>query len=416
MKVSQGTEREGPAHAEGPGLTRGTALRFVVLLGFVSLLADVTYEGARSLTGPFLATLGASGLAVGLVSGLGELIGYTLRLASGIVADRTRQYWGLTFLGYAVNLVAVPLLALAGRWEVAAALIVAERTGKAIRSPARDAMLSHAVHRVGVGWGFGLHEAMDQIGAVLGPLAVATALALGRGYRGAFGMLLVPALMALGVLATAWRLNPRPRDFETEPEAHPIPGRPLPRGFWIYLAAASAIAAGFADFPLIAYHLQRGRVIPPESIPLLYAMAMGVDAVAALVFGRMFDRWGLRVLVLAAALTAPFSLLAFGGGAAGAISGMVLWAVGMGAQESILRAAVAKMVPPDRRGTAYGLFNAGIGLAWFLGSALMGWLYDTSLAGLIAFSASAQLLSIPLLLASSGRLPGGAGRRPESSP
>ncbi len=414
--MSQGTEREGPARAEGPGLTRGTALRFVVLLGFVSLLADVTYEGARSLTGPFLATLGASGLAVGLVSGLGELIGYTLRLASGIVADRTRQYWGLTFLGYAVNLVAVPLLGLAGRWEVAAALIVAERTGKAIRSPARDAMLSHAVHRVGVGWGFGLHEAMDQIGAVLGPLAVATALALGRGYRGAFGMLLVPALMALGVLATAWRLNPRPRDFETETESHPIPGRPLPRVFWIYLAAASAIAAGFADFPLIAYHLQRGRVIPPESIPLLYAMAMGVDAVAALVFGRMFDRWGLRVLVLAAVLTAPFSLLAFGGGAAGAIAGMVLWAVGMGAQESILRAAVAKMVPPDRRGTAYGLFNAGIGLAWFLGSALMGWLYDTSLAGLIAFSASAQFLSIPLLLASSGRLAGGAGRRQEASP
>ena len=191
-----------------------SALKFVVLLGVVSLFADMTYEGARSITGPFLALLGASGTAVGLIAGLGELIGYSLRLASGYLADRTGRYWAITLVGYGLNMLAVPLLALAGRWEVAAALIICERMGKAIRTPARDAMLSHATHRVGHGWGFGLHEALDQAGAVVGPLAVAGVLVAGGGYQAAFAMLLVPAAITLGLLLLARWLNPRPRDLE----------------------------------------------------------------------------------------------------------------------------------------------------------------------------------------------------------
>jgi hypothetical protein len=191
-------------------------LRFVVLIGIVSLFADMTYEGARSVTGPYLGALGASGFVVGLVAGLGELIGYALRLVSGYVADRTARYWAVTLVGYALNMLAVPLLALAGHWETAAALMIAERVGKAIRTPARDAMLSHATREVGHGWGFGLHEAMDQAGAMIGPLAVAAALAAGWGYRAGFGVLLVPAVLALGVLLAAWRAYPRPAD----PGAH----------------------------------------------------------------------------------------------------------------------------------------------------------------------------------------------------
>src|SRR2546430_237253 len=204
------------SHVDRPSasLTRGTALTFVILLGIVSLFADMTYEGARSITGPYLAVLGASATVVGIIAGFGELVGYGLRLAAGYLSDRTGRYWTITLVGYVVNLLAVPLLALAGRWELAAVLMIAERFGKAIRTPARDAMLSHATTEMGRGWGFGLHEAMDQIGAFLGPLIVAAVLFRRDGYPTAFGILLIPALLALGVLVVARPLYPHPRDFE----------------------------------------------------------------------------------------------------------------------------------------------------------------------------------------------------------
>lgn len=372
-----------------------SALTFVVLLGIVSLFADVTYEGARSVAGPFLGLLGASGAVVGIVAGAGELVGYALRLLSGFLSDRTGRYWAITILGYGVSFLAVPLLALAGRWEIAAALLVLERVGKALRTPARDAMLSHATSRMGRGWGFGLHEALDQVGAVLGPLLVAGVLYLNGGYRTGFAVLLAPALIALAVLLVARWLYPTPRDLEPTTPALEMSG--LQRIFWLYLAAVGLIAAGFADFPLIAFHLNRAEVVPQVWIPTFYALAMGADAISALVFGRLFDRGGFRVLLLPALLAIPFAPLVFLGSFSGALLGMLLWGVGMGAQESIMRAAVAGMVHPQRRGTAYGVFNAGYGLAWFLGSALMGVLYDVSLNAVIAFSVALQMLSLPLL-------------------
>jgi MFS family permease len=388
-----------------------SAFRFVVLLGIVSLFADMTYEGARSITGPYLGVLGASGLVVGLVAGLGELIGYALRLASGYLADRTARYWTITLAGYALNLFAVPLLALAGRWEVAAALMIAERMGKAIRTPARDAMLSHATAEIGHGWGFGLHEALDQIGAVLGPLLVAAVLAAGQGYRTGFGMLLLPALLSFGMLVTARRIYPRPADLESVAVPWPHDGPDFPRIFWFYLIAAAAIAAGYADFPLIAFHFGVHHVVAPTWIPVLYAVAMGVDAVAAIIFGRLFDRFGLPALIVSTLISAPFATLVFRGNVIGAVIGMALWGAGMGAQESILRAAIATLVPRHRRGTAYGLFNAAYGLAWFMGSAILGYLYDISPGGLVAFSVLAQLAAIPLLLAI-----GRGGRAPHTPP
>jgi hypothetical protein len=256
-------------------LSKETALRFVVLVGVVSLFADMTYEGARSVTGPYLALLGASGTVVGLVAGVGELIGYGLRLVSGYLSDRTGRYWAITIAGYAINLVAVPLLALAGRWELAAALMIAERMGKAIRTPARDAMLSHATHEIGHGWGFGLHEALDQTGAILGPLLVAGVLYVRGSYQAGFGLLLVPALLALVVLAAARLLYPRPQDLEAStPE---LRAKGFPRAFWIYLAAVALIAAGYADFPLIAYHFEKVASVPQVWIPIFYAVTMWAE-------------------------------------------------------------------------------------------------------------------------------------------
>lgn len=369
------------------------ALQFVILVGVVSLFADMTYEGARSINGPYLAILGASGAIVGIISGVGELIGYSLRLVSGYFTDKTRSYWAITFLGYAVNLVAVPLLALAGNWQIAALLMVAERIGKGIRVPPRDAMLSYATQQMGRGWGFGLHEALDQTGAILGPLIVAISLYMRNSYQTSYILLLVPALLALAVLAAAAYLYPRPQDLEINQTKLVVSGySPI---FWLYIIAAGLFAAGFADFPLIAYHFQKASVTSQTLIPVLYAVAMAVDALAALIFGRVFDRIGLRTLIIVSVITAAFAPLVFLGGLIPALLGMTMWGIGMGAQESIMRAAIAGMIPPERRGWAYGVFNTAYGAFWFLGSAIMGVLYDISIPSMVIFSVIMILASIP---------------------
>jgi MFS family permease len=376
---------------------RATALKFVVLIGVVSLFADMTYEGARSITGPYLAVLGASGTIVGIVAGFGELVGYGLRLVSGYISDRTGRYWTITLVGYVVNMLAVPLLALAGSWETAAFLMIAERVGKAIRIPPRDAMLSHAAQSMGRGWVFGLHEALDQIGAVLGPLIVSAVLYFKGGYRTGFAVLLVPALLALSVLVAARLLYPRPKDMEAIlPELETQRG--YPRRFWLYIVAASLIGAGYVDFPLIAFHFDKASVLSDDIIPILYAVAMGVDALAALALGSLFDRKGVPVPIVATVLAAFFAPLVFLAGGYLMFIGMALWGLGMGAQESIMRAVVAEMIPVSRRASAYGIFNAAFGLFWFLGSLLMGILYDFSLPAVIVSSVALQFSSVPVLL------------------
>ncbi|HEY9517464.1 MAG TPA: MFS transporter, partial [Gemmatimonadaceae bacterium] len=318
-------------------------------------------------------------------------------LGSGYLSDRSGKYWPVTIIGYLINLFAMPALALAGRWEVAVGLMMLERTGKAIRKPARDAMLAHATAEMGRGWGFGLHKAMDQTGALIGPVVIsAVLLATGGNYRTAFALLLVPALLSFIVLLAARREFPRPSDLEVAtPE---IEGRGIPRLYWIYLGASALVAAGYADFPLIAYHFAKDSVMPVAWIPLVYAVAMGTAAVSALVAGWLFDRVGMPVLVVAVLLSALFAPLVFLGGVTMAVAGMALWGVGMGVQSSVIRAAVAGMVSTSRRASAYGIFDAGYGVFWFIGSALMGILYDRSTGALIAFSVAAQLAALPLLI------------------
>ncbi len=378
-------------------LAPGAALRFVVFLGVVSLLADMTYQGGRSITGPFLAQLGASATVVGVFAGFGELLGYALRLISGYLSDRGGNYWRVAMVGYLINLLAIPALALAGSWEVAVALMMLERTGKAIRKPARDAMLSHATAEMGRGWGFGLHKAMDQTGALLGPLVMAAVLFSTQGsYRLGFALLLVPALLAFVVLLAARREYPRPSDLEVKKVEIEASG--TSRTYWIYLAASALVAAGYADFPLIAYHFAKSDAMPAAWIPLIYSLAMGVSAVVAPTTGWLFDRVGVAVIAAAVFVAALFAPLVFLGGTALAIGGMALWGVGMGVQESIVRAAVADLVPANRRAGAYGVFDTGFGIFWFLGSALMGILYDRSIPALVVFSMAAQLAALPLLL------------------
>ncbi len=371
-----------------------SAVRFVVLLGLVSLFADATYEAARSISGPFLAVLGASATAVGIIAGLGELVGYGLRSITGLISDRTHRYWAITIIGYTVNLLAVPALALAGRWEVAAILMITERLGKAIRTPARDAMLSHASFKMGRGRAFGLHEAMDQVGAMLGPIIVAVVLAVKGSYQYSFGVLVIPAVLAMTVLAIARHTYPHPHDLEPAVSAQ---STRFQSTYWLYLTGVACIALGFVDFSLISFHAKTTGLVPDTWIPLVYAGAMGIDALSALILGRYYDRYGLKAVMMFIAVSAWFAPFVFLGGRIMLITGILLWGIGMGALESTIRAVVADLIHPDRRGTGYGVFNAGFGIAWFIGSTLMGIFYEQSLLAVVVFSVFFQLLALPFV-------------------
>ena len=377
-------------------LPRRRAILFIVFLGVVSLFGDMTYEGARSITGPYLGLLGVTATTIGIVSGFGEMMGFGARLASGYFGDRTGQYWAVTIAGYVLNLFAVPLLALAGSWQIAVVLIVAERTGRGIRSPVRDAMLSHAASQTGLGWGFGLHQALDQIGAVIGPLVVSLVLFADGGYRAGFAWLIIPALASMAVLLAARFLFPRPHDFELAPP--PLESEGLAPIFWVYIVAVAFIAAGYADFPLIAYHFDKTRVMPAEWIPILFALAMAVDGVSALALGSLFDQIGIRTMILATIASAAAAPLVFLGNLPLAAVGMACWGVGTGAQDSVMRATISRLAPQQRRATALGIMNAVYGVAWFAGSILLGVLYDLSIAAVVLASALLQAAALPIFV------------------
>jgi MFS family permease len=391
-----------------PATTIRGARAFIVLMGVVALFGDMTYEGARGLVGPYLALLGASAAAVGFAAGLGEFLGYGLRLFTGWLGDRTRAYWPLVIGGYAVNLIAVPGLALVGSWQAAVALLLLERIGKAVRSPARSTLVSYAAVNAGVGKSFGLEEALDQIGAVTGPLLTALAIWVVRDepvtarYRIAFLVLLLPVLLNLGLVVAARRKFPRPEVFEpAEKEDRSEMGQL----FRWYVAAAMLLGLGFADWALVAFHAIRAELLDAAIVPLLYAGAMAVDAVAAFAFGNLFDRHGLSVLAgssVVSALFAPLVFLVPSGSVL--VVGAVFWAIGMGAQDSIFKAAIAQLVAKNERGRAYGILFALFGLAWWIGSTTMGWLYDRSLHGLVAFSVVTQLAAVPIFVMLGRRL------------
>jgi MFS family permease len=375
---------------------RQLAYRFIILMGVVSLFGDITYEGARSVTGPFLSTLGANAAMVGMIAGLGEFLGYALRLLSGHWADRTGRYWTFAFIGYGLIL-AIPFLALAGTWQVAAIFFTTERLGKAIRAPSRDAILSYATKAVGRGWGFAIHEAFDQIGAVIGALVLSAALFAHGGYRIGFAVLVIPACAVLVVLFLARRRVPKPEELE---RAHavqtPVHGK-LPTAFWLYTLFAFVSVAGFANFALLAYHCAVRSVVPQVQIPLLYGLAMGVDAIVALIIGKAYDRIGLASLLALPLLTIPIPLLGFSEQYIFVVVGVALWGAVMGIQETIMRAAIADLTPRARRGLAYGIFNTAYGCAWFVGGLTIGVLYEHGIPFAAIFATAMEVASLPVL-------------------
>lgn len=371
------------------------AFGFVLIIGIVNFFADMTYEGARSITGPFLGSLGASATAVSIVAGAGELLGYSLRSVAGYFADKTQRYWLIVIIGYVVNMLAVPALALAGNWPAAAALIVAERMGRGIRKPAVDAMISYAGKTLGRGWVFGINEGLDQAGATIGPLVVAYVLYSREDYRSGFGVLIVSSVLCLATLVVARIWYPRPHELEIE-SADFGKAKGFPKAFWIYVAAGALIAFGFADFALISFHFQKSGIVTQNTIPLFYAVAMGTGACSNFLFGKLFDRAGLPVVIIAFLLGATFAPFVFMGHFWLALIGMALWGIGMGAQNSVLKALLSEVLAAAKRSTGFGLFYTGYGIAWFLGSAAMGFLYERSILSLVVFSVAGQLAAVPV--------------------
>ncbi len=369
------------------------AFQFILLLGVVSLFGDITYEGARGITGPYLNLLGAGAIAIGLVAGIGEFFGYALRLISGYLADRTERYWHLTIFGYGLIL-SIPILAFVGNWQFAALFIIFERIGKAIRSPARDTILSHATKVVGRGLGFGIHEALDQVGAIIGPLIFSAVFLLGGSYRDGFNILWVPAFLTLAILLVAKRKAPMPTRFEIQGKTD---DDKLSKTFWLYSFFILLSVAGFPSFLLISYHFKIKAVVSDIQIPIFYAIAMGVDALAALIIGKIYDKVGLKSLITIPLFTIFIPIFSFSHSYIHGLIGIILWGVVMGIHETIMRAAIADLTPIKRRGIAYGIFNATYGLAWFLGAPIMGLLYDFSISYLIGFVALMEFISIPAL-------------------
>ncbi|MDD5618453.1 MAG: MFS transporter, partial [Candidatus Omnitrophica bacterium] len=360
----------------------------------------IVYEGARSVNGPYLKVLAANAAMVGLIAGVGEFLGYILRLLSGYLSDKTKSYWLLTFLGYGL-LISVPLLSLAGIWQMAALFIILERIGKAIRSPARDTILSQASSQVGIGFGFGLHEAMDQIGAIAGPL-IFTVFFMFKGrqqlsiaeYQKGYSFLWIPFFLVMILLFISYRRVPRPSDLETSVKNEKGQDK-LSKVFWLYAIFTFVATAGFCNFIIIAFHFKAKSVFSDAQIPLLYAVAMGIDAVAALAIGKLYDvfkernnnkKAGLNLLIIIPLLSLWIPLLAFSGNYNFIIIGVCLWGVVMGIHETIMRSAIADITSLHKRGTGYGIFNTSYGLAIFLGSFLMGLLYDYSINAIIVMA------------------------------
>ena len=373
-----------------------SALQFVVIIGIVNFFADFTYEGARGIVGPFLGSLGATAAMIGFVAGLGELMGYALRSVSGYFADKLDRHWVFAFVGYAVNMLAIPALALTRQWPLAAILVVTERVGRGIRKPTVDAMLSYAGKSIGAGRVFGLNEALDQTGATIGPLLMALILYLNGRFRTGFAVLLIPALLCLATLVIARLLHPRPHELETDAQrAFATPD--LTGAYWIYLAAGALVAAGSADFALIGFHFQKADAIPTNLIPLFYAVAMASGALSSIPLGRLLDRFGGDVSLFAFFISAAAAPLVFLGTFTFALVGMIFWGIGMSAQGTLFQAMLTHVISAQKRSTAFGLFDTGFGVAWFIGSAAMGLLYEKSVVAVALFSMILQLAAIPVI-------------------
>jgi predicted MFS family arabinose efflux permease len=372
------------------------AFAFVFTMGIVNLFGDTTYEGGASINGQFLASLGASAAAISIIAGAGEFLGYSLRSLAGWTADKTGKHWPVTFVGFAINLFAVPAMALAGNWQIAGVLILAERIGRAIRKPTVEAMLSYSAGQLGTGWVYALNTALDETGATIGPLLIAFALYRHASYRTGYSLLLVSALLAFVALIVARIQFPVPSELEQNERA--VKAERFTPAFWLYMIAAACFGAGLMSFEFIAFHFANRHTVSEQWIPVFLGISTGFGVLANLALGRLYDRAGISTVVGAVFLSALFSPFVFLGDFGVALVGMLLWGIAYATQDTLFKALVADRLPEGRRNFAFGIFYTGYGGGWLIGSIAIGLLYHVSTVAVIAFSMAVQLGAIPLLL------------------
>lgn len=401
--LSRLDSRSEPARTVTSERTRRTAhigasaaFAFVCTMGIVNLFGDTTYEGGAAINGQFLGSLGATAAAISIVAGAGEFLGYALRSVAGWTADKTGRYWTVTIVGFAINLFAVPAMALAGSWPVAGLLILAERTGRAIRKPTVEAMLSYSTGQLGTGWVYALNTALDETGATIGPLLIALAMYRHASYRAAYSLLLISASLAFVALIVARVIFPVPSKLDrTERTAT---SERFTRAFWMYMIGAACFGAGLMSFEFISFHLASHHTASAHWIPVFLGISTGFGVLANLALGRLYDRNAIRTIIGAVLVSACFSPFVFLGGFGVALFGMLLWGIGYAVQDTVFKAVVADRLPKGRRNFAFGIFYTGYGVGWLVGSIATGLLYDVSVVAVIVFSMAVQLGSIPLFV------------------
>ena len=393
-------------------ISKRNAYVAILAMGIVSMFGDIVYESGRGIAPDYLKFLGASALLVGLVTGAGEFIGYAARLVSGSLADKSRAYWLFIFLGYGLILT-IPLIGFTLSIELVMALLLLERLGKALRSPSRDTVVSIVSNGVGSGKAFGIHEAIDQIGAIIGPLILGGVMFYtANNYSIAFKILLIP--FALMLVAIAYTYRKIGKSVEVEARNIRDDGTPLTRGFWFYCFAIFLNTIGLIPVALILY--SGSSILQPLGeqwiVPLLYVIVQAVDAPMALASGYFFDKFGVKLLVLPFILAMFPAFLVSYGGLVGVIAACIAFGFVLGMQESIYRAAICDLVPLCRRGTAYGIFNTILGVGTLAGGAIFGFLLDRSYSAtvLVGIAAVPQIAAI-IVLRSDRQLFSNAGKR-----
>ncbi|HOK41892.1 MAG TPA: MFS transporter [bacterium] len=390
---------------------KNNAIKIIIFFGLISLFGDIIYEGARSVNGPYLKILGANAVLVGFIAGISEFIGYFIRFFSGYISDKTKSHWLLTFIGYGL-LISVPMLAFTSIWQFAAFLIIIERLGKAIRSPAKDTIVSLAANKVGTGFGFGLLEALDQIGALIGPAIFTIYFYFSKTnkneittYQNAYNLLWFPFLILIFcIILTYFKYS---KILEEEKRTAEIKKDNLPKIFWLYSIFIFLTTIGFINFLLLSYHYKKFKILSDYQIPLFYAIAMIIDAFAAVVIGKLYDVLkekkkniyaGLLTLFIIPIFTLFIPLFGFSNNLFLIFIAVFIWGIVMATHETIMKSAIADITSLKKRGTGYGIFNSIYGLAMFIGSSLVGFFYEKNFFILINFIIFMQIFSCLILI------------------
>lgn len=391
---------------EARSKSRKNAYFAILLLGIVSLMGDVVYEGSRGIVPSYLGLLGATEVIVGLIGGLGDFLGNAMRLVSGFLADTTRAYWLFIFLGYGL-IVSIPFLGLSVGLEIAIILVLLERLGKAFRSPSRDTVLSIVGKDVGAGKAFGVHELLDQVGGILGPLIVTALMFYSNNYNFAFSFLFLPFLMLLAALAYTYK-KIGSKTAIIEPQKMKGKREKLAKPFYVYTIAVLLNTVGLITYALILY--KASKILQPTQqwiVPLIYLLIQGVDAPTAFIAGYAYDKFGVKILVVPFTLSLFPSLLTIISAeltliiAAAAVFGLVL-----GMQESVYRAAVSELTPISSRGTAYGIFNTAYGVGFLISGSIYGLMMELKLPliTVMLYVLTTQFTAIAALLSAQSKL------------